>query len=233
MKQTCCITGNEFEEGEGTYTSQLRPALKEFLKTYVHGYSENAFISFKALNEAIRNFINKLTAEEEALYNKLRHHQRQRFEKDKILEPIHPPNPDEPLTRGERLADKIADFGGSWKFILLFFGVLVFWMILNVILLRNSAFDPYPFILLNLALSCVAALQAPVIMMSQNRMESKDRQRSEYDFKVDMKAEKEIRLLHEKVDHILAHQHRTISEILQLHLDTMQQLQLKKNDTKA
>lgn len=101
---------------------------------------------------------------------------------------------------GDRMADKIADFGGSWTFILSFIGFLLVWISFNIYWLNNKGFDPYPFILLNLLLSCVAALQAPLIMMSQNRQEEKDRERAKEDLKINQKAEEEIRSLHEKLD---------------------------------
>lgn len=109
---------------------------------------------------------------------------------------------DEQLTRGQRLADRVAAFGGSWPFIILFVAVLVIWVIVNAFVLarRNEEWDPYPFILLNLMLSMVAALQAPVIMMSQNRHVAKDRLDAEHDYQVNLKAELEIRQLHEKLD---------------------------------
>lgn len=103
---------------------------------------------------------------------------------------------------GERLADRVADFGGSWTFILLFAVIILAWTFTNVFLLANKGFDPYPFILLNLVLSCVAALQAPVIMMSQNRQEAKDRTRAKKDYMVNLKSELEIRMLHEKLDYL-------------------------------
>ena len=110
------------------------------------------------------------------------------------------------LSFGERVADRVAAFGGSWTFILSFFGILLAWIALNTVLLAARPFDPYPFILLNLVLSCVAALQAPVIMMSQNRQEAKDRVRAEHDYRVNLKAEIEVRLLHEKLDHLMLRQ---------------------------
>ena len=106
---------------------------------------------------------------------------------------------------GQRAADSIAKFAGSWAFIFSFVGVLVGWMILNI-LLATGAFDPYPFILLNLVLSCVAAIQAPLIMMSQNRQEEKDRRRAENDYKVNLKTEIMIEDLYDKVNRILARQ---------------------------
>jgi uncharacterized membrane protein len=99
------------------------------------------------------------------------------------------------LTLGQRVADKVASFGGSWTFIILFFSILVGWIILNAYILSQKPFDPYPFILLNLVLSCLAAIQAPIIMMSQNRQEEKDRERAEHDYLINLKAELEIRNL--------------------------------------
>src|SRR5690606_14752946 len=111
-----------------------------------------------------------------------------------------------PLSPGQRLADKIADFGGSWTFILLFLAFILLWMGINLYWLANKGFDPYPFILLNLILSCLAALQAPVIMMSQNRQEEKDRQRAKNDYMINLKSELEVRILHEKIDHLIIRQ---------------------------
>lgn len=128
------------------------------------------------------------------------------------------------LTFGERLSDRLATFGGSWRFIILFGAILSGWIVLNSAILLTGAFDPYPFILLNLILSCIAAVQAPVIMMSQNRQEAKDRLRSEYDYKINLKAELEIRHLHEKVDHLLKHQWERLVEIQQIQLEILNEL---------
>ena len=108
-------------------------------------------------------------------------------------------------TFGERIADKVADFGGSWTFIIWFFIIIIGWISANVFLLVNKGFDPYPFILLNLILSCLASLQAPIIMMSQNRQEDKDRERARKDYEINMKSEMEIRELNRKLDKIIAH----------------------------
>jgi len=127
-------------------------------------------------------------------------------------------------TLGERIADTVADFGGSWTFIGIFFVVLAVWMAFNIWAVRREVFDPYPFILLNLVLSCLAAIQAPIIMMSQNRQEAKDRLRSENDFRVNLKAELEIRHLHEKIDHLLNRQWERLAEIQQIQLEIMQDI---------
>ena len=118
---------------------------------------------------------------------------------------VRPEGGKEKYTLGQRAADSIAKFAGSWAFIFSFSGVLILWMVVNV-LLAARAFDPYPFILLNLVLSCVAAIQAPLIMMSQNRQEEKDRRRAENDYKVNLKTEIMIEDLYDKVNAILAKQ---------------------------
>ena len=131
------------------------------------------------------------------------------------------------LTFGKRAADRVANYAGSWRFISAFAGVLILWIIANSLYLVWRPFDPYPFILLNLILSCLAAIQAPIIMMSQNRLEAKDRLRAEYDYKVNLKAELEIRNLHEKVDHLVKRQWERLLEIQQIQIDLMDELTRK------
>jgi uncharacterized membrane protein len=125
------------------------------------------------------------------------------------------------FTFGQKIADKVASFGGSWKFIILFGTFILIWISFNVYWLANKGFDPYPFILLNLILSCLAALQAPVIMMSQNRQEEKDRERSKKDYMINLKSELEIRILHEKVDHLIMHQQQELLEIQKVQIEMM------------
>lgn len=115
------------------------------------------------------------------------------------------PNKEKDCSFGQKAADGIAKFAGSWAFIFTFVGVLIAWMVINIILATN-AFDSYPFILLNLVLSCVAAIQAPLIMMSQNRQEEKDRRRAENDYKVNLKTEIMIEDLYDKINIIIAKQ---------------------------
>jgi uncharacterized membrane protein len=125
------------------------------------------------------------------------------------------------LTYGQRLADKVASFGGSWTFIISFGIFILIWIIINIVFLSNKSFDPYPFILLNLILSCIASLQAPVIMMSQNRQEEKDRERAKKDYMINLKSELEIRILHEKIDHLMLHQQQDLIEIQKVQIDMM------------
>ncbi len=121
---------------------------------------------------------------------------------------LHPP--EETLTVGQSISDKVARFGGSWKFIIWFGVILTAWIIFNVVAMGHYKFDPYPFILMNLILSTIAALQAPVIMMSQNRQEEKDRMRSENDYLINLKAEMQIRSLHQKMDLLLEEEIKTL-----------------------
>lgn len=125
------------------------------------------------------------------------------------------------LTFGQKITDKVASFGGSWTFIISFGILIVFWVLINVLFLTSKAFDPYPFILLNLILSCLAALQAPIIMMSQNRKDEKDRDRSKKDYMINLKSELEIRGLHEKIDNLIIHQQQELMEIQSVQIDMM------------
>lgn len=128
------------------------------------------------------------------------------------------------LTLGDKLSDKMAEFGGSWSFVIFFLSLIFIWIIINTYLLVVNPYDPYPYILLNLILSCVAALQAPVIMMSQNRQEARDRMRSEQDYRVNLKAELQIRLLNEKIDHLLTRQWQRLMEIQDIQMELMEEL---------
>ena len=133
----------------------------------------------------------------------------------------------EPLKVGDRISDKVASFGGSWKFIIIFFTILLVWILINSLYLLLKPFDPYPYILLNLILSCLAAIQAPIIMMSQNRQEMKDRIRSENDYKINLKSEIEIRTLHEKVDHLLLDQWSKMMRIQEIQIEILEEIRNK------
>jgi uncharacterized membrane protein len=124
-------------------------------------------------------------------------------------------------TAGQRIADKVASYGGSWNFIISFGVFLLLWISCNVFWLANKGFDPYPFILLNLILSCLAAMQAPVIMMSQNRQEEKDRDRAKKDYMINLKSELELRMLHEKIDHLITNQQHELIEIQKVQIEML------------
>ena len=141
---------------------------------------------------------------------------------------VSPESEKEKYTVGQRAADAIAKFAGSWAFIFSFTGILILWMVINAVLAAN-AFDPYPFILLNLVLSCVAAIQAPLIMMSQNRQEEKDRRRAENDYKVNLKTEIMIEDIHGKMNRILARQ-AILMKLMKIDENTMKQITLEKQE---
>jgi uncharacterized membrane protein len=129
-----------------------------------------------------------------------------------------------PLSRGQKMADHVASFGGSWTFIMSFGFFIFVWILLNTVVLQNKGFDSYPFTFLNLILSCIAALQAPIIMMSQNRREEKDRERSKLDYMINLKSELEIRTLHEKIDHLIIHQQKDLFEIQEIQIEMMKDI---------
>jgi uncharacterized membrane protein len=132
---------------------------------------------------------------------------------------------DTKITFGQGLADRVAEFGGSWRFIILFFSTLTLWIAANVFWTQNKAFDPYPFILLNLVLSCIAAIQAPIIMMSQNRQEEKDRRRARGDYMINLKSELEVRNLHGKIDLLMTEQMQSLFKVQQAQLDLLIQIE--------
>ena len=137
----------------------------------------------------------------------------------KLLRERHPK-----LTISAKVADVVARFGGSWSFILASVLVITCWIAINVWAFTATHFDPYPFTLLNLLLSMVAALQAPVILMSQNRQEAKDRQRAEHDYLINLKAELEVRTLHEKIDHLILARLKVLVDTQQKQLEILQSL---------
>lgn len=142
---------------------------------------------------------------------------------------LNPPR--EILTKGQSISDKVAKFGGSWAFIITFVIILVVWILFNTLTPVKDNFDPYPFILMNLILSCIAALQAPIIMMSQNRQEEKDRKRGENDYLINLKAELEIRALSQKIDLLIQQELQTLFESQASQLEILKKLEekLKKN----
>jgi uncharacterized membrane protein len=139
-------------------------------------------------------------------------------------------DPEEVVTTGQKISDKVARFGGSWAFIISFFVILTVWILFNTIAPLRAKFDPYPFILMNLILSCIAALQAPIIMMSQNRQEEKDRKRSENDYLINLKAELEVRGLHQKVDLLLEEQIKILFDSQAKQLEILKSIEYKVNE---
>ncbi len=217
--------------GEAVAGFDIRKGVFDLIKSDHSNFSEKDFISLEQLNHYRRKYLTQLIVQERGELIKIDSDVMNAIQTNAILSENLQTEIDSKITFGQRIADKIAAFGGSWSFIIAFFSFILLWMVLNIWLLATKAFDPFPFILLNLILSCIAAIQAPVIMMSQNRQEQKDRQRSEHDYKINLKAELEIQLLNEKMDHLLIHQNKKLLEIQELQTDYLEDLlrQLKKN----
>jgi uncharacterized membrane protein len=176
----------------------------------------------------MENSVHELFRKEKEQMEKLRGIVNQAIEDEHLILENLAHQPEEILTRGERISDKVARFGGSWSFILSFFGILILWIVVNTVVLANK-FDPYPFILMNLILSCIAALQAPIIMMSQNRQEEKDRKRSENDYMINLKAELEIRALHQKIDLLIEEQLKILFDSQAKQMEILLRLETKMN----
>lgn len=171
--------------------------------------------------------IDQLLSDENEHLNKLHQIVKDTLKAEKLIihNLLHPPL--ETLTKGQKISDKVARFGGSWRFIILFGIILTLWVIFNVIAIGRYQYDPYPFILLNLILSCIAALQAPVIMMSQNRQEEKDRMRNENDYLINLKAEMQIRSLHQKMNLLLEEQIKTLFDTQEKQFTLLKQIDTK------
>lgn len=199
-------------------------SLHDFIRQYIPDNVDVANLNGDQLDEFRKKYIEQILQEELGELTEVEKSVIKSVGGKKILASALRIKKGEKPTTGEKLADKVAAFGGSWKFIIIFFSFLAAWMALNIWWLQNKAFDPYPFILLNLLLSCIAAIQAPIIMMSQNRQEAKDRNRSEHDYRINLKAEVEIRLLHEKIDHMLLHQNKRLLEIQKIQVEYMESI---------
>ena len=215
------ISGKEFPMPERVSGKTLRKSTLDLIQTDHPQFTAENYLSLAELNtyreKYISNFlsgqIGELSDLEKTVLDSLTN---QTTLSDKI-------DSDEAgkLTFGQKIADKVASFGGSWTFIISFGVFIFFWISLNVFWLLNKGFDFYPFILLNLILSCLAALQTPVIMMSQNRQEDKDRERAKKDYMINLKSELEIRTLHEKIDHLIIHQQQELMEIQKVQVEMM------------
>src|SRR5437762_10773260 len=212
----CHICQKPKSPQHGMIAELIRPSLLEFIKKKLPDIDNKAFICFEDLGEFRKDYVKEVLEEEIGELSALDQEVVESLEQHEILSADISSQFERKLTFGERLSDHIAEFGGSWKFLITFGAIILVWIAGNAVLLATRPFDPYPFILLNLILSCLAAVQAPIIMMSQNRAESRDRLRAENDYKINLKAELEIRHLHEKIDHLLRRQYNRPFEIQQI-----------------
>ena len=220
----CKICGKSKAKSMMMPAALVRNAIAEQIKRENPSWSADGYICIDDLNRFRMQYIQNLLESEKGELSSLDREVIESLKRHEILSSNIETEFEKDLKIGEILADKLADFGGSWTFLMVFGGILLVWIVLNCVALLAKPFDPYPFILLNLVLSCLAAIQAPVIMMSQNRQEAKDRLRSEHDYRINLKAELEIRHLHEKIDHLLSRQWERLVEIQQIQIDFMSEL---------
>jgi uncharacterized membrane protein len=220
---TCVVCGRKYANSELRSWASVRPSISALIAADTSRWSEGCFICREDLARYRRLYVERLLEDERGEIGAL---EREVIASLELGETISQ-SPEETIvehqTFGDRMADRVASFGGSWTFILGFCAVLVCWMLLNTTAWLFQTFDPFPYILLNLVLSCIAALQAPVIMMSQRRQEMKDRLRAENDYKINLKAELEIRQLHEKMDHQLAKQWERLAEMQQIQIELLEE----------
>ncbi|HXB40770.1 MAG TPA: DUF1003 domain-containing protein [Bacteroidia bacterium] len=221
---TSFISKKKIDHGENVRASDLRQGIFDLIKRGHPDFDENHFLSLDELNHYRRLYLTSLITQEKGELEIIDGVVLNAIKNNTILSENIEEEIENRLTFGQKLADKIASFGGSWTFIITFFSFILIWMLVNIWLLSIKSFDPFPFILLNLILSCLAAIQAPIIMMSQNRREEKDRNRSEHDYKINLKAELEIKLLGEKMDHLLVHQNKKLLEIQEIQTDYLEDL---------
>jgi uncharacterized membrane protein len=202
----------------------VRDPIVEIIMKQYPDWSSDGFICLDDLNHFKTEYVRDILEADKGELSTLEEQVMKSLRKEKLLSKNINVEFEEQLTLGDRLADKIAEFGGSWRFIGIFAAILLVWIVMNSALLIWKPFDPYPYILLNLVLSCLAAVQAPIIMMSQNRQEDKDRLRAQHDYLINLKAELEIRNLHEKIDHLLKNQWQRLLEIQAIQTELMEGL---------
>ncbi len=221
----CGITGKEYPEKDLVGIDSIRPQIMTLLKkAYPDWAGDKGKISIEILNAVRDEYVQQMIVEETGEIGSLDLDVMESIKNQELLSTKLQAEAGDKLTIGQRTADKVATFGGSWKFLIIFGVILFVWILINTYVLYKKPFDPYPFILLNLILSCLAAIQAPVIMMSQNRQETTDRSKAQNDYQVNLKAEIEIRQLHEKIDHILINQSKRLFEIQEIQIELMQQI---------
>lgn len=220
----CYICDRLFPEKMLILGATLRDAIQKLIVQDKPGWTSHSYICLSDLDFYRSRYVHSLLEAERGELTHIEEEVLQSLKEQQLLASNIEAQFEQKWSLGEKLADYIATFGGSWSFLILFNCFIFIWVGLNTLWLLRRPFDPYPFILLNLLLSCLAAIQAPIIMMSQNRQEAKDRLRSQHDYQINLKAELEIRLLHEKLDHLLSHQWQRLAEIQEVQLELLSEM---------
>jgi uncharacterized membrane protein len=226
-KGNCYVTGAEHDLDDLIAGDDIRESVIDEIKKDHPDFNDDSYISTRELFRYRQRHMEAIVKKEVGEITELEQQVLEKMNANTFVADNVEPDLETEASFADRLSDKIAEFGGSWKFIISFLSMMAIWMLSNVWLYHEKGFDPYPFIFLNLVLSCLAALQAPIIMMSQNRQADKDRIRSEHDYQVNLSAELQIRMLHEKLDYLMHNQHRQLIEFQQIQVELMQELEEK------
>ncbi len=221
---TCQICGRQKKLSEVRPAALIREPILELIRKEHPDWSSDGFICIPDLNRFREEYVRDVLARGKGEVSVLEEEVMKSLREHELVSSNINVEFERKLTLGQRLSDRLAAYAGSWRFIGIFGAAVLVWIGINSIVLILRPFDPYPFILLNLILSCIAAIQAPIIMMSQNRLEAKDRLRSEYDYRVNLKAELEIRQLHEKMDHLLMTQWQRLLEIQEMQMELIEEI---------
>jgi uncharacterized membrane protein len=224
----CQICKKQKKPSEVRPAALVREPIVQIIRETHPDWSPTGFICIPDLNHFREEYVKDVLAKGKGEVSILEEQVIKSLKEHELLSTDINAEFDRKLTVGERMADMMAKYAGSWRFISIFMAVLFIWIGINTLVLIQKPFDPYPFILLNLILSCIAAIQAPIIMMSQNRQEAKDRLRSEHDYRVNLKSELEIRHLHEKIDHLLMTQWQRLLEIQEVQTELMEEIARKR-----
>jgi len=226
--RVCAVCGKSFPPRNVVSGEIVRQEIAAEIVKLTPDWGPDKFICRTDLADVRGRYVHSLLESERGELSSLEHEVVRSLREHELLAADIDAEFEQRWSIGERLADRIAAFGGSWVFLMGFGAFLALWVVSNTFVLLAHPFDPYPFIFLNLLLSCLAAVQAPVIMMSQNRQEAKDRIRSQHDYQVNLKAELEIRHLHEKLDHLLSHQWERLVRIQELQIELLSDLSAKR-----
>lgn len=224
----CAVTGKSRPKRQLVAVRSIRPAIATRIRADHPDLKKKDLVDRRVVNRYRSSYVDELLHEEQGEFDHLDRQVTESITHHETIAENVEEEFDEHRTLGERFSDILAQFGGSWAFLISFAVVLAVWMAVNLFQGQTKAFDPYPFILLNLVLSTLAAIQAPIIMMSQRRQEEKDRLRSLNDYRVNLKAELEIRHLHDKLDYLITRQWKRLAEIQQLQLEIMQERRWRK-----
>jgi uncharacterized membrane protein len=222
--QTCTVCGLSKPASQVLPAAVVRDNIAALIAKRVPAWNPESHICVSCLNRFRTEYVREQMEKESGELSALEEEVVKSIHENEIVADNLNQEFDRNLTVGERIADHVASFGGSWRFIMLFFAVMAVWIVANSIYFLWHPWDPYPFILFNLILSMLAAIQAPIIMMSQNRQEDRDRLRAENDYKVNLKAEIEIRGLSEKMDQLLHNQWVRLLEIQQIQMEMLEDL---------